>query len=78
MEGIFGIKLQDTRVYREAKEEGRQEGIQQVREESRRKVRLELIPKLLARGMSVEEVAELLGLTEEQVTQASINPKFIS
>jgi len=57
MEGIFGIKLQETRVYQEAKEEGRQEA------------KLELVPAMLARGMSIEGVSELLGLTIEQVTQ---------
>jgi predicted transposase/invertase (TIGR01784 family) len=62
---MLGIKLEETRVYREAKEEGRLEGKQEAK--------LELVPAMLARGMSVEEVCELLGLTEEQVNQSAGN-----
>jgi predicted transposase/invertase (TIGR01784 family) len=69
VEAMLGIKLEETRVYREAKEEGREEG----RLEGKQEVKLELVPAMLARGMSVEEVCELLGLTEEQVNQAAGN-----
>jgi predicted transposase/invertase (TIGR01784 family) len=62
---MFEIRLQETRVYQEAKEEGRQEGIKQAREEIER----ELIPQCLAYGISIEEVAKLLDLTIEQVEQ---------
>lgn len=65
VEAMLGIKLEETRVYREAKEEGREEGKQEAK--------LELVPAMLARGMSIEEVSELLGLTVEQVTQAAGN-----
>jgi predicted transposase/invertase (TIGR01784 family) len=65
VEAMLGIKLEETRVYREAKEEGRLEGKQEAK--------LELVPAMLARGMSVEEVCELLGLTEEQVNQSAGN-----
>lgn len=61
VEAMLGIKLQETRVYQEAKEEGRIEG--------RQEAKLELVPAMLARGMSIEGVSELLGLTIEQVTQ---------
>ncbi len=78
---MFEIKLQETRVYREAKEEGRQEGLKQAREEGikqareeglkqgREQAKLELIPRFLAYGISIEEVARLLNLTIEQVEQ---------
>ncbi|MEH1900538.1 MAG: aspartate aminotransferase [Nostoc sp.] len=73
---MFEIKLQETRVYREAKEEGRQEGIKlgikQAREQieqGREEVKRELIPRCLAYGISIEEVAKLLDLTIEQVEQ---------
>ncbi|MGB3637855.1 MAG: Rpn family recombination-promoting nuclease/putative transposase [Rivularia sp. (in: cyanobacteria)] len=69
VEAMLGIKLEETRVYREAKEEGREEG----RLEGKQEVKLELVPAMLARGMSVAEVSELLGLTEEQVNQAAGN-----
>ena len=77
VEAMLGIKLEETRIYREAKEEGKLEGIEEGREEGRlegkQEVKLELVPAMLARGMSVEEVSELLGLTEEQVNQAAGN-----
>ncbi|MEH1816248.1 MAG: aspartate aminotransferase [Nostoc sp.] len=74
---MFEITLQETRVYREAKEEGRQEGLKQALEEIREKglqqgreeVKRELIPRCLAYGISIEEVAKLLDLTIEQVEQ---------
>ncbi|MEL6164097.1 MAG: DUF2887 domain-containing protein, partial [Cyanobacteria bacterium J06628_3] len=65
VEAMLGIKLEETRVYRDAKEEGRLEGKQEVK--------LELVPAMLARGMSIEEVSELLGLTIEEVNQAGEN-----
>ena len=65
VEAMLGIKLEETRVYREAKEEG----VQQGRLEGKQEAKLELVPAMLARGMSVEEVSELLGLTIEQVNQ---------
>ncbi|MBG1270136.1 aspartate aminotransferase [Nostoc sp. WHI] len=77
---MFEIRLQETRVYQEAKEEGRQEGIKlgieleikQVQEEieqGRQEVKRELIPRCLAYGISIEEVAKLFDLTIEQVEQ---------
>lgn len=67
VEAMLGVKLEETRVYQEAKQEGRKEG----REEGREEVKLELIPQFLARGMSMEEVAQLLNLTIEQVRLAA-------
>ena len=58
---MFEIKLQETRVYREAKEEGLKQGREQAK--------LELIPRFLAYGILIEEVARLLNLTIEQVEQ---------
>ncbi|MBN3871204.1 aspartate aminotransferase [Nostoc sp. JL33] len=81
---MFEINLQETRVYREAKEEGRQEGLKQALEEIREKGReqgiqqgreqakLELIPRFLAYGISIEEVAQLLNLTIEKVEQVRL------
>ncbi|MEO0933614.1 MAG: Rpn family recombination-promoting nuclease/putative transposase, partial [Cyanobacteria bacterium J06641_2] len=69
VEAMLGIKLEETRVYRDAKEEGRLEG----RLEGKQEVKLELVPAMLARGMSIEEVSELLGLTIEEVNQAGEN-----
>lgn len=55
VEAMLGVKLEESRVYQEAKQEGREE------------LKLELIPQLLASGMPIEEVAKLLNLTIEQV-----------
>ncbi|MBN3923692.1 hypothetical protein [Nostoc sp. NMS4] len=70
---MFEIKLQETRVYREAKEEGLkqglQEGIQQGLQEGQELAKRELIPRCLAYGIPIEEVARILNLTIEQVEQ---------
>ncbi|BDI15610.1 hypothetical protein ANSO36C_14120 [Nostoc cf. commune SO-36] len=65
---MFEIKLQETRLYREAKEEG----LKQALEEGREQAKLELIPRFLAYGISIEEVAQLLDLTIEQVEQVRL------
>ncbi|MBN3878631.1 MAG: aspartate aminotransferase [Nostoc sp. JL23] len=56
---MLGVKLEETRVYQEAKQERREE------------LKLELVSRFLARGMSMEEVAQLLDLTIEQVRLAT-------
>ncbi|MDZ7991935.1 MAG: aspartate aminotransferase [Nostoc sp. EfeVER01] len=61
---MFEIKLQETRVYREAKEEGLKQG--------REEAKLELIPPFLAYGISIKEVAQLLDLTIEQVEKVRV------
>jgi predicted transposase/invertase (TIGR01784 family) len=58
---MLGIDLEQTRVYQEAKAEGRQEG--------REALQLELVLRMLQRGMTQQEIAELLGLPLEQVRQ---------
>ncbi len=58
---MLGIDLEQTRVYQEAKAEGRQEG--------REALQLEHVLRMLARGMTQQEVAELLGITLERVRQ---------
>ncbi len=65
VEAMLGIDLEQTRVYQEAKAEGRQEG----RQEGREALQLELVLRMLARGMTQQEVADLLGLTLAQVRQ---------
>jgi predicted transposase/invertase (TIGR01784 family) len=54
--------LKETKVYQEALEEGKLEG------------KLEAIPALVARGFSVEEIAEILRLTVEEVRSATPQP----
>ncbi len=65
VEAMLELDLKQTRVFQEAKEEGRQEG----RLEAQQELKLELVKALLAKGMSVEEVASILKLDQEQVQQ---------
>ncbi|MBW4479139.1 MAG: Rpn family recombination-promoting nuclease/putative transposase [Tolypothrix brevis GSE-NOS-MK-07-07A] len=55
VEAMLGVNLEETKVYQEAKAEGREEG--------REELKLELVPRMIARGMTMEEVAELLDIS---------------
>ena len=60
IEAMFGLSdLKQTRVYQEAKEEGRQEG------------KLETVPRLLILGLSVEQIAVVLDLDVDTVRQVA-------
>ncbi|MEH2322056.1 MAG: hypothetical protein V7K32_00335 [Nostoc sp.] len=50
--------LKQTKVYQEAKEEGELE------------TKLKILPKLVQRGLSVQEIAELLELDDETIRKA--------
>ena len=63
---MFGMSdLKQTRVYQEALEEGIEEG--------ERRGKLQAVPRLLAFGLTVEQIAEALGLSLEQVRQVAQN-----
>ena len=65
---MFGFSdLKQTRVYQEALEEGRQEG----KREGQLEAKLEAVPRLLAMELTLEQVAEVLGLEVEQVRQVA-------
>lgn len=67
IEAMFSLsELKQTRVYQEAREEGEQKG----RQEGRFEAKLEAVPKLLALGLTVEQVAQALDLDIAQVQQA--------
>lgn len=60
IEAVFGLsELKQTRVYQEALHEGEQ------------KAKLQAVPRFLALGLSVEQIAEGLGLSVEEVRQAA-------
>lgn len=60
IEAMFGLsELKQTRVYQEAREEGERTG--------RLAAKLESIPKLLAIGLTVEQIAQALDLDVSQV-----------
>lgn len=78
MQAMFGLdELKQTRfyqeVFQEGKEEGRQEGKQEGIEEGQRQEKLRMVPRFLKLGLTVEQVAEELGLTIEEVQQAAQN-----
>ena len=55
IEAMLGLsELKKTRVYQEARQEGREEG--------KLETKLKIVPKLQQRGLSLEEIAELLEL----------------
>ncbi|MEH2368400.1 hypothetical protein [Nostoc sp.] len=59
--------LRQTRFFQDVFEEGKKKGRQEVCEE----VKLEVIPQLLAFGLSIEQIAQGLGLDEQVVRQAA-------
>ncbi|MDF5712809.1 MAG: Rpn family recombination-promoting nuclease/putative transposase [Rhizonema sp. NSF051] len=65
--------LKQTRFYQEARKELRPEVEQEVRQEVRREVRQEAVPRFLALGLTVEQIAEGLGLSVEEVQLAAQN-----
>ena len=66
IEAMFGLsELKQTRVYQEALQEGIEEG--------ERRANLKAVPRLLELGLSLERIAEALGLKLEEVRQAAQN-----
>ncbi|WP_430015064.1 Rpn family recombination-promoting nuclease/putative transposase [Microcystis protocystis FBCC-A270] len=59
-----------SQTYQEWREATKQEGRREGRQEGRQEGKLESIPRLLALGLSVEQIAQALDLDLEQVRQA--------
>ncbi|WP_256875191.1 Rpn family recombination-promoting nuclease/putative transposase [Nostoc sp. C052] len=68
---MLGIddEFKNTRMYQSILKDGLEEG----RQEGRQEAKLEAVPRLLALGLSVEQVAVALDLTVAQVQQAVQN-----
>jgi predicted transposase/invertase (TIGR01784 family) len=66
--------IKKTRVYQEAREEGREEGESIGEARGILRGKLEAVPALHLRDFSVQEIAEALGLTVEQVQSALPKP----
>ncbi|MEH1944270.1 MAG: hypothetical protein V7L01_29205 [Nostoc sp.] len=64
---MLGLTLEQTRVYQEAKAEGREEG----REEREAEMLKLTVPLLLKTGMSMEEIAQHLNVDIEAVQLAT-------
>ena len=59
--------IRKTRVWQEAREEGFMEGFAKGFEKGNALAELEIVPKCLANGMAVKEIAKLLDLSIAQV-----------
>ncbi|MBH8551964.1 Rpn family recombination-promoting nuclease/putative transposase [Nostocaceae cyanobacterium CENA357] len=69
---MFGAnELRQSKFYQDVFAEGKQEGKQEGRQEGRQEGKLETIPQLLALGLSIEQIAQALGLDEQVVRQAA-------
>ncbi|MEH1816894.1 MAG: hypothetical protein V7K26_02825 [Nostoc sp.] len=64
---MLGLTLEQTRVYQEAKAEGREEG----REERKTEMLKLTVPLLLKTGMSMEQIAQHLNVDIEAVQLAT-------
>lgn len=60
---MLGLSIEQTRVYQEAKEEGRQE--------EREELLAATVPLLLQTGMTIEQIAEQIGVEVEVVRQSA-------
>jgi len=76
---MFGLSdLKQTRVYQQAfaegeqkgKQEGKQEGKREGEQEGERRGKLLAVPPMLAAGLTVEQIAQALSLTVDEVRQA--------
>ncbi len=67
MLGLTGTTLEETRVYREAKEEGLQQGLQQGQEQ----ILAVTVPLLLQAGLTVEQIAQQTGIDLERVRRVA-------
>ena len=63
VEVMLGITLQETRIYQEAKAEGR--------EEQKAEMLRVIVPLLVSRGMSIEQIAQQLNIAVEDVQNAA-------
>ncbi|MDD1463633.1 Rpn family recombination-promoting nuclease/putative transposase, partial [Dolichospermum sp. ST_sed2] len=70
IEAMFGLsELKQTRFYQEAKEEGKEEGIEVGIEVGERKAKLAAVPGLIALGLTREQIAQVLNLSLEEISQ---------
>ncbi|MEH2425438.1 MAG: Rpn family recombination-promoting nuclease/putative transposase [Nostoc sp.] len=69
---MFGLsELKQTRFYQEVFAEGKEEGKLEGKQEGKLEGKLETIPQLWALGLSIEQIAQALGLDEQVVRQVA-------
>lgn len=72
IENMLGLsEMKQTRVYQEALEEGLEQGLEQGLERGREEGKLATVPLLIEAGMTVEQIAQRLGVDLEVVRQAA-------
>ena len=72
MEEMFGLsELKQTRFYQEAFQEGVEQGIEEGEVRGEIKGKLKAVPAMLAARLTVEQVAQALDLSVEEVRQAA-------
>jgi predicted transposase/invertase (TIGR01784 family) len=76
MEEMFGLsELKQTRFYQEAfqegVEQGKVQGIEQGRVQGIEQGKLKAVPAMLAAGLTVEQIAQALDLSVEEVRQVA-------
>lgn len=59
----------EASLLKDAKEEGREEGLEEGEQIGYQKAQVDTITKMLNSGMAVEEIANILGLSVDQVEQ---------
>jgi predicted transposase/invertase (TIGR01784 family) len=73
VEAMLGITLEETRFYKEVKEEGltegRQQGITEGLKQGEEQILARTVPILLGTGMTVEQIAAQLDVDVEKVRQ---------
>ncbi|PAX59691.1 hypothetical protein CK510_05870 [Brunnivagina elsteri CCALA 953] len=63
-------EFKQSRMYQSIKQDGLEEGQQEGKKLGKQEAKLEAVPRLLALGLSVEQIAQALDLTLEQVREA--------
>jgi len=75
MLGLTGTTLEETRVYRDAKEvgrqEGRQEGLQEGLQQGQEQVLAVTVPLLLQAGLTIEQIAQQTGIDIEMIRRVA-------
>jgi predicted transposase YdaD len=75
---MLGLMLEETRIYQEAKNEGRVEGRAEGRVEGREERQAELlaatVPLLLNAGLTIEQIATQLKVEVAAVRRAAQEP----
>ena len=67
-EGRMGRQIEMAGAYQRGKKEGREEGRHEAKAEAKRAL-LATVQRMLAKGMSKEEIAELQGISVEDLEQ---------